>query len=167
MATINPSSTNASSMEACLTREINPNMDSVLNTDLVLRGLSLFPIMSSSGCDDLFLKGFLDWIASPRWRRFFWIIMGFFFRFFIFWTCLWGCIRFWYNRWTRRFWNFYGMFSYLYRLWYVFWYLYLHKTFNLLWHFIIRLFVIKSDLYWFFYHTSSELYTLYAFDLSK
>jgi len=41
---------------------------SCLKYDLVLLGLSLFPMIRSLGCEDLYLKVFLDWLAC--WELF-------------------------------------------------------------------------------------------------
>lgn len=70
IATIHPSSECASSTEVGSIIYSSLNIEcSCLKVDLVFLGLSLFPMISSSGCEDLYLKVFLDWVASwePSW----------------------------------------------------------------------------------------------------
>ncbi|KAK2382551.1 hypothetical protein QL285_070077 [Trifolium repens] len=60
MATIQASSDRASFVVFGSIKDTSPNKDSSsLKFDLVFLGLFLFPRMSSSGCEDLYLKVFL------------------------------------------------------------------------------------------------------------
>lgn len=50
--------------------DISPSIEcSSLNVDLVFKGLSLFPMIFSFGCENLYLKVFLDWVTpcEPSW----------------------------------------------------------------------------------------------------
>jgi len=70
IASIHPSSESASSTVAGSITHNNPIIDSsCLKYDLVLLGLSLFSIIWSSGCEDLYLNVFLDWFScwEPSW----------------------------------------------------------------------------------------------------
>ena len=70
IANIHPSTESASSTVAGSITDNNPIRDSsCLKYDLVLLGLSLFPMIWSSGCEDLYLNVFLDWFAcwEPSW----------------------------------------------------------------------------------------------------
>jgi len=61
---IHPSSKSASSTVVRSITDNSPIIDSSgPKYDLVLLGLSLFPIIWSLGCEDLYLKVFLDWSA--------------------------------------------------------------------------------------------------------
>jgi len=70
IANIHPSSESASSTVVGSITDNNPIIDSsCLKYDLVLLGLSLLPMIWSSGCEDLYLNVFLDWFAcwEPSW----------------------------------------------------------------------------------------------------
>ncbi|MCI47070.1 hypothetical protein A2U01_0068311, partial [Trifolium medium] len=65
MAIIHASSVRASSTFAGSVIEISPKSESCsLKLDLVLLGLSLFPRINSSGCDDLYLNVLLSCSSS-------------------------------------------------------------------------------------------------------
>jgi len=65
IANIHPSSDSASLTVVGSITDNNPIMDSsCLKYDLVLLGLSLFPMIWSLGCEDLYLNVFLDWLAG-------------------------------------------------------------------------------------------------------
>jgi len=64
IAKIHPSSVSASSTFVGSIMDSNPKADSSgLKCDLVLQGLSLLPMIWSSGCEDLYLNEFLNWIT--------------------------------------------------------------------------------------------------------
>jgi len=64
IASIHPSSESVSSTVVGSITDNNPIIDSsCLKYDLVLLGLSLFPMIWPSGCEDLYLNVFLDWLA--------------------------------------------------------------------------------------------------------
>ena len=64
IASIHPSSERASSTVVGSINDNNPIIDSsCLKYDLVLLGLSLFTMIWSSGCEDLYLNVFLAWLA--------------------------------------------------------------------------------------------------------
>ena len=68
IASIHPSSDSASSTVVGSIIDNNPIIDSsCLKYDIVLLELSLFPMIWSSGCDDLYLNVFLDWLATSYW----------------------------------------------------------------------------------------------------
>lgn len=61
----NPSSNKSSSTEVGSIMEISHSIDySSLNANLVPRGLSLFPTVTSYGWEDLYLRVFFDCLAS-------------------------------------------------------------------------------------------------------
>ena len=60
-----PSSASASSTFEGSIMDNNPKADSSgLKCDLVLVRLSLFPMIWSSGCEDLYLNVYLDWASG-------------------------------------------------------------------------------------------------------